>query len=336
MEMIERYVYAVTKRLPEAQRKDVVDELRGLIDDMLDERVQDRGVKEEDVEEVLLELGHPRNLARKYRGGKKYLIGPELYDLYMLVLKIGLISVVIGFTAVFVIQVILNPVNILDYFVSYIVSFFTSSIPMVIGWTTLGFALAEYFSAGKLENINLDMGWKPSDLAPVPDPKRQIKRSETITGIILYVLIMVFLAFSNDYFGIWSFQDGEFSGVVPFLNEETYGSFLLLILIVSGFGIVKECLKFKYEKWTVSLVVMTSIVNLISITLILLMITSAQFWNPDFMNELVQHGFVNEGSDAFETVRQIWEQSTFWILISLMFGLVWDMVAGFMKVRKAK
>lgn len=336
MEMIDRYIYAVTKRLPEAQSKDVADELRGLIEDMLDERIQDRGVKEEDVEEVLLELGHPGNLARKYRGTRKYVIGPEMYDLYMLVLKIALISVIIGFTAVFVIQVILNPMNILNYFVDYIVSFFTAIIPNVIGWTTLGFALAEYFSAGKLENINLDRGWKPSDLAPVPDPKRQIKRSETITGIIFYVLIMVFLAFSNEYFGIWTFQGGEFSGAVPFLNEESYGSLLLVILIVSGFGIVKECLKFMYQKWTFSLVIFTTIVNLISITLILFMTTNSSFWNPNFMNELVQHGFVNEGSDGYETVRRIWEQITLWTLIILIVGLVWDFVAGLVKVRKAK
>lgn len=215
----------------------MAEELHGLIEDMLDERLQDRDVKEEDVEEVLLELGHPRSLARKYRSARKYLICPELYDLYMLVLKIGLISAVSVFTTIFVIQVILNPMNVLDYFVNYIVSFFTSSIPMVIGWTTLGFALAEYFSAGKLD---LDKGWKPSNLAPVPDPNRQIKRSEPIAGIIFYVLIIVFLAFSNDYFGIWLFQDGEFS------------------------GIVKECLKFMYEKWTFSLVGFTAIVNLIS------------------------------------------------------------------------
>ncbi len=336
MEMIERYVYAVTKRLPEIQRKDVADELRGLIEDMLDERVQNKDVQEEDVEGVLLELGHPRNLARKYRGDKKYLIGPELYDLYMLVLKIGLISVITVFTVVFVIQVSLNPINILDYFVEYIVSFFTSTIPMVIGWTTLGFALAEYFSPGKLRNITLDKGWKPSNLAPVPDSKRHIKRSEPIIGILFYVLIMVFLVFSNDYFGIWIFQDGEFSGVVPFLNEKTYGLFLLLILIVFGFGIVKECLKFVYEKWTFSLVCFTTIVNLISITLILFMITSTQFWNPTFMSELVQHGFVNEGSDGYETVRLIWEQVTFWTLILFIVGLVWDIISGFIKVRQAK
>ncbi len=70
MEIVERYVYDVTRRLPEAQRKDIELELRGLIEDMLDEYVQDRDVTESDVEEVLFELGHPRSL-RGNIGGRK-------------------------------------------------------------------------------------------------------------------------------------------------------------------------------------------------------------------------------------------------------------------------
>ncbi len=239
------------------------------------------------------------------------------------------------FTAVFIIQVIVNPINILDYFVSYIVSFFHFHHSNCFWLDHIGFALAEYVSEGKLKKLNLDKGWKPSNLAPVPDPKRQIKRSEPIAGIIFYVLIIVFLAFSNDYFGIWIFQNGEFFGVVPFINETTYRSFLMLILIVFGFGIVKECLKFIYEKWTYSLVVFTTIVNLISIAVIMFLITGGQFWNPNFINELVQNGFLIEGSEAYSNIRVVWEQLTLWMLILLIFGLIWDIAAGFIKVRKA-
>lgn len=334
MEMIDRYVYAVTKRLPESQRNDVTDELRGLIADMLEDRVQNREAVDADVESVLLELGHPRTLAQKYRGSKKYVIGPELYDSYMMVLKIGLISVVAVSSAVFVIKVILNPVEILDYFISYIVSFFTWIIPTVFGWTTLGFTIAEHFSAGELKHINLDKGWKPSDLPPVPGPKRQIKRSESIAGMIFYMLAMVFLTFSNEYFGIWIFENGEFANVVPFLNKETYGLSLMVILIVFGFGIVKECLKFMYGKWTNSLVAFTAVANLISLVLVLFMINSSQFWNPDFMNGLVQSGFVTPGSEGFNMARNIWEQTTLWIAILFLVSLVWDVFAGWIKVRK--
>lgn len=60
MDLINRYIYAVTQKLPESQRADIEKELQGLVEDML----EDRGVgvetaSLEEVEQVLLELGPP-------------------------------------------------------------------------------------------------------------------------------------------------------------------------------------------------------------------------------------------------------------------------------------
>lgn len=52
------------------------------------------------------------------------------------------------------------------------------------------------------------------------------------------------------------------------------------------------------------------------------------------MNQLVEAGVVTAGSEAFDTVTTIWNQSTFWILILFIVGLVWDAVDGFIKSRK--
>jgi hypothetical protein len=332
LEMINRYIYAVTQKLPPAQREDIAEELRGLIEDMLEEHVEGRKVLDKDVEEVLLELGNPKHLAQKYRGTKKYLIGPEFFDAYILVLKIVLISTAVTMSVGFVIQIILDPISILNHFVDFIVSFVTV-IPMAIGWTTFGFAIGEYFNSINSKDLQMDKGWKVSDLASIPNGKRKIKRGESITGIIFYVLFIVIMAFSSEYFGIWRFHD-EFSGVVPFLNDETYGSYLLFILLIFGLGIIKECLKLIFGKWTVKLVIYTSIVNLISLVAILFMINGPAFWNPNFMQELTQAGLLTEGSEAYRKASIAWEQSTFWILILLVLGIIWDAVDGFIRIRK--
>ncbi|MFD1412984.1 HAAS signaling domain-containing protein [Oceanobacillus jeddahense] len=331
MEMINRYIYAVTQRLPQSQRKDIADELRGLIEDMLEDRAGNDNVKDSEVEEVLLELGSPRELADKYRVTKKYIIGPELFDSYILVVKIVLIVISSLIGVGFVIQTILDPTSILDYFVDMIVSFVTV-LPTAFGWTTFWFAIGELCGGKKQKDIS-GHEWKPSDLPPIPDEKRQIKRSESIIGIIFYTIIIVFLAFSNDYFGIWVFQDG-FTRVVPFLNEQTYGTYLLFILLIFGAGIIKECLKLVSGKWTYKLAIYTTIVNVISMAAILFMITWPDFWNPDFINELVEAGIVEAGSETFDTVTTIWNQSTFWIFILFIIGLAWDAVDGFIKSRK--
>lgn len=70
-QLIERYVYAVTKRLPQSQREDVGLELSGLIEEM----AQDRPV-----EQILQEMGDPALLADSYRGAERYLVGPNYFD----------------------------------------------------------------------------------------------------------------------------------------------------------------------------------------------------------------------------------------------------------------
>ncbi|QGH33866.1 hypothetical protein GI584_07455 [Gracilibacillus salitolerans] len=332
MEMIDRYIYAVTQKLPQPQREDIAEELHSLIEDMLDERVQGKDIRDTDVEEVLMELGNPRLLAEKYRGAKKYLIGPDFFDSYLLVLKIALISTFSVISLSFIIQSILNPVSILDHFVGFIVAL-VSALPAAFGWTTFGFAIADYFGEIKSKDLEIGIEWKPSDLAPTPDKKRQIKYYEPITGIAFYTLLIIIFAFSNDYLGVWIFHD-EFAGVVPFLNRETYSSSLLFIFLIMGFGIIKESLKFVYGKWTYQLVTYTAIINFISIIAVFIMINGNAFWNPNFLHELTQAGLITENSDAYRTVSMIWNQSTLWILVLLVIGLIWEGIDGLIKANK--
>lgn len=334
MEMIDRYIYAVTKRLPKAQRMDIEQELRGLIDDMLDTRMAGKVAEESDIRDVLYELGHPSKLAHQYRGGKNYLIGPELYDSYVLILKIGFITTVSAMSIIFIIQTILNPLNILQYFVDYIISFFTIVIPMAIGWTTLGFGIAEYFSRGKLENLTLQKNWDPAKLAPVPDSNKRIKRSDSIIAIIFYIIIIIFLTFSHDYFGVWLFDDGQFSNVVLFLNDKSFPSLLIFIVLLFGLNIFKELLKLIYEKWSYSLIGIITIINTLSV--IILFSLKSHLWNKHFISELTQEGVIVKGSDGYSTVTTIWEQLTFWIMMLAIVGFIIDIIVSFIKARKYK
>ena len=45
MDLINRYIYAVTQKLPESQRADIEKELHGLIEDMLEDREQASGLR---------------------------------------------------------------------------------------------------------------------------------------------------------------------------------------------------------------------------------------------------------------------------------------------------
>lgn len=334
--MINRYIYAVTQRLPQSQRDDISEELKGLIEDMLDERVQDGKVTDKDVEGVLLELGNPKRLAQSYRGTRKYIIGPELYDSYVSVLKIVLLSLVAAMTIGFAIEIVINPPAILDHFVDYIVSFFTI-IPQGIGWVTFGFVVIDYSGGGKIQakHLNMDKDWKPADLAPIPDPKRQIKRGETIFSIAFYVLFIALFAFSSDYFGVFIFNDDKPFTIIPFLNEETLSIYLPLLILILGLSILKETLKLISGKWTLKLVLYAGLINAVSLVVVFFMVSESDFWNPDFMQELTSAGIITKGNEGYRTIANIWNASTFWVLIVLIVGLIWEAISGFIKIGRS-
>ena len=98
-DLIERYIYAVTKRLPGKTREDVARELRTLIEDMLKEWCGEVTPSDKDIRVVLTELGTPNELYEQYAGdGKRCLIGPPYYTTYVFVMKIVLICVAFGMT----------------------------------------------------------------------------------------------------------------------------------------------------------------------------------------------------------------------------------------------
>ena len=98
-ELINRYVYEVTRRVPKEQRDEIELELRELIGDMLEGLTLDQ---------VFAKLGDPAVFARKYREDKNYVISPEYYDNYVWVMKIVLICVWAGLFISMVVQCIID------------------------------------------------------------------------------------------------------------------------------------------------------------------------------------------------------------------------------------
>ena len=73
-DLIDRYIYAVTKHMKSAMKKDVAAELETIIQDMLEERCEDVTPTERDIKVVLTELGTPNELASKYKGETQIVI----------------------------------------------------------------------------------------------------------------------------------------------------------------------------------------------------------------------------------------------------------------------
>jgi hypothetical protein len=331
MELIERYIYAVTQRLPQSQQNDIAQELRGLIEDMLEAKVGDREITKKEVEEVLFELGNPVNLAAKYRGSKRYLISPEVFEPYLIILKIVMFSIVIAMTTVFVIETIIDPNALLAHFIDFIVSLINVST-QAFAWITIGFGIVEYFGAFPTELKNSRHNrWNPANLPAIPDRKKKIKRVDAVAGIIFSILTLVFIIFSNHLFGVPIFENQKLVKIVPFLNIEIFAEFLPIIYLIVGVGILKDCLKLVSGKWTKKLAFNNLILNIVTLGLVAMLLQNPSILNPNFIQELSQLGVLNPETDASSIVREIWDNASIWVVVIFAFSVIVDSIASFYK-----
>lgn len=97
MNMIDQYLEAVAAQLPEAERDDIVAELRDLILNRFEAKESELGRTLNDNErlEILREIGHPLVVAARYRKGPDALIGPELFPYWLFAVKTGLMILAI-------------------------------------------------------------------------------------------------------------------------------------------------------------------------------------------------------------------------------------------------
>ena len=176
-DMVERYVYQVGRYLPQNERKEVTDELRSLIQDQLDDRYKG-APSDDDVAEMLAELGDPRHMAKSY-GREQYLVGPDLYPAMMYVLQRG--WVVVPLIAILVKGLL----AFLDGGQGTLVGLFLETAALVVQvvftFTAIVVLLFAIFQHSGVELDKQEAGFNPRELPPVDDPAA-VDRAEVAFG----------------------------------------------------------------------------------------------------------------------------------------------------------
>jgi hypothetical protein len=319
LELINRYVHAVTERLPQGQRAEIEKELRGLIEDMLEERTAGEPASKSDVEQVLLELGRPSEMANRYRGGNRYLISPERFDMYVVVLKVVSACILISLCATFAIQSIVTPGNVQEHMVEFIVSIFTAGL-QGFAWVTLAFFILDYAGV-KADGVKKE--WKPSDLPPVLEPKMRIKLSDPIISIIFIVIFLV-LVYSSDWIGVIRITQGDTTTILPVFEKVGLHRWLPLIYGLCFLSVLKECVKLAAGRWSKKLALGIVALNVVTFIMAAFIFTDSAIWNPDFMSGLNETGILTVGSDEYNMVQAIWDNVTRYLLIVIAFGFILD------------
>lgn len=289
-ELVERYLYDVVRRLPEKQKKDIEQELRTLIEDMIAEK-EEAGTpdREECIKAVLNELGSPVKLARSYRGEHDYLISGEYYDSYCFILKIVLICTTAGMLISNIVSAVVHVAegmaadvwnDMLDLGSNL------GSIPMVLiqvfGVITLIYAIMERNHVKV--NVN-EQAWTLESLPQIPYKKAVISRGESAAGIVFGILVAIIFTFAPQLLGAWIKQNNEMISI-PIFNLTIWSQILPLFIISIISGVVEDFIKLIIGRYNYTVMAVAIVMNTISFASTIIAFKLFHIWNEDFIPKL--------------------------------------------------
>ena len=230
MNLIDRYIHEVGRRLPKRMRADVETELHSLLLDSLEDHMaEDLRVPDEVPEElqvaVLKEFGPPQHVAQQYNPRVNYIIGPRLFEPYLIT-----VAVVLGITFVAhligILTLIADP-TVLQGAFGDAVAGLIHSLEAGLGAITLVFALVERAMAGT-DTKEDSTTWDPRKMPTIADHDR-IKLSGLILETVFVAFLLGMLNFYPDRIGLSFVRvGGEFkmtSWLAPGFHQ-TYGIWL--------------------------------------------------------------------------------------------------------------
>lgn len=311
-ELMERYIYAVTRRMSSKQKTDVADELRALISDMLEERCGEATPTEGDMWAVLKELGTPNELYDKYEGnGDKCLIGAPYYSSYIFVLKIVLACVAFGMTIASLVQLITATEPVAWYMsAAQWVSMLIGGLGSAFTYVTLLFVILYK------KNIKINEAFDLNNLPPVPKKKEIISKWEPISTMIFIIIFVCLFLWAPQVFSTALTSGGEW---IPIFDAAVIWEMRYFLLLFAGLGLVREIVKLLEGRYTKRLLLVTAIVNICSAIVAFFWLADGRIANPEFISRVSE---LFTGEELF--IIRFFENFPYYFLGLILFALLID------------
>ena len=266
MKLIDRYVAEVGRRLILIKgRKDIENELRSTLEDMLEDRAQKAGRPADEVMEIelLKEYGAPDKVAATYNP-HPYLIGPRMFPFFTMILKIVLFALTIAFVVITGIQIInLSPVTgseLLKAIGQGLLGIVSAAIS-AFGNIVLIFAIIERFAPASEFKMDEEKEWDPASLVKEPEPE-DVKPWEPILAIVFTFIVLSIFNFNPQwlslnyggnnmcFIGFGDFVAGQ-KGSIPLLSDAFF-RWLPLINIAWVAEIILNGMLLRAGRWDLS------------------------------------------------------------------------------------
>ncbi|MDF2685025.1 MAG: hypothetical protein K0S55_206 [Clostridia bacterium] len=330
MNLIDRYVNAVTERLPIDTRDDVSKELRANIEDMLPEKPT-----EENIRAVLEKLGNPVKLSEEYNQSKRYLIGPALYDSYISVLKIVLGVVTAVLLCVVLLEKLLTPPDNMGI-IELSVELFTSLIVGAIQgltqaflWVTVTFAIMERSGINEGSLPFARKKWSVDDLTTLPvSDKSRITRGEVIFSMVCTILFTVLFYNKPEFFGWYEIGGNETVRIISFFNVDRIHAYMFIIIILAIYQLCISIYKLISKRWNLPIAIANTVNNAASSILIFFMANDASLFNQEFTSK-----FADAIGISLAQATASWSKGILIFLVVIIGLNILDSISGFFKCK---
>ena len=296
MELVNRYIAAVQRELPEQKRQEIGRELHANILDQLDALAEQQGseLTGQQVADVLKAMGHPQQVARQFCPPAP-LIAEPLMPLYKHTLFMVL-GVLLVLQVVFMTKIWLTGSDIgLLLFIKGLASGFIEDA--VFGFTaiTLGFALMPATTApGQCKKHSQ---WQPQQLPPVGAGWQHISLNDIFSDLATYAFLLLII-----WFPLWQqmYAGAEQGG-------EVFSQLALVMLMwfspVIVLGVVSSLWQLRRRIWSKPMLQLNIGVNLAFTLIFILLALSGpllqldverweRYFSPDAFQNSIRLGLV--------------------------------------------
>ena len=314
--LTERYVAAALRTVPEHQRADIGEELRGSIADQIDARVE--GGEERDAAEraVLTDLGDPDKLAADYLDRPLWLVGPRYYLDWLRLLKVLLW--IVPLCAAFGVtlgQVLTGATP--GEAIGAVVSVALAVVVHVCFWVTLVFFILERTGHQTMDPTP----WTPDRL---PEPRATGAKFVDLVCALIILAVIAGAIVWDQLLGLVRLGDEW----MPALDPRLWPWWIAGLFVLMAAEAVLAVVVYARRAWTLGTAIVKGILNILIAVPALWLLWDQRLINPEVLSRL---------SDiAGETVFGPTGVVVVIIGLAIAVVAVWDTIDGFLKARRSR
>ncbi|MEN8904332.1 MAG: hypothetical protein ABF289_00065 [Clostridiales bacterium] len=306
--MIKNYLYTIGKYLPSSQKSEILKEIESNLYDFLEENYGNGEYTDKEIEIAIKALGQPKKIAESYLDSPRYIIGSAYIDAYWLIIKIVLISNLIGQIITSIFLPLDSKANI-QFFIEIIAQIFQSSMASIGVITLIFIVINKYYPK---DTIVKNEDWSLDLLEKVPLENEKIKKFKIITRTFFILIFLV--AFNKVSMDIGVYF--ERTTIVSVLNMNKFSPYIIWINILLAITLLYNIYLLIKGKWDRFSRKASIFINFIMAILVIKITLTPKIWNVNLIAESL--------SKDIDTFSNMFKTSIYFFIIAFVIMILFN------------